>query len=274
MVVPTITGNLAALGMKRLRTVDKPTAMTEDAQLDALWQRYRQGDRGAYEALVEAYLPLVKSTVGRMALTIPSFISREELYSSGCVGLLAAMERYDPSREARFTTYAITRIRGAVLDDLRSRDEVGRVTRGRLTRIQEAENELKNRGDDLAPEKVAEEAGLTLDEYWDAELGEISAKRVSLSETTDEGGRTLGEMLQSRRQEKPGERLEMQEIVDRVQNLLTEKERLLVVLYYSEGLTLKEIGVILGVTESRVCQLHTAMATRVRKDLEKIGISL
>ena len=98
-----------------------------------LWRRYRSGDQTAYDELVEAYLPLVKVTVGRMALTIPSFISREELCSAGAMGLLSAVRRYDPSREAKFTTYAITRIRGAILDELRQRDVLGRVTRERVT---------------------------------------------------------------------------------------------------------------------------------------------
>lgn len=250
------------------------SVMAEETALDDLWTQYRAGDREAYEALVEAYLPLVKTTVGRMALTIPSFINKEELYSAGCVGLLSAVERYDPSREAKFTTYAITRIRGSILDELRQHDVLGRVTRDRVTRIHSAESELQNRGEELTPEAVAGEAGLSLDEYWDAEMGEMASRRVSLSEVTEDGQHTLEDLIAARRNQEPGQRLELEEIIEYVEDALTDKEKLLVVLYYSEGLTLKEIGVLMDVSESRICQLHTAMTKRLRAKLEKIGIYL
>ncbi len=237
-----------------------------------LWRRYRAGDQAAYEALVEAYLPLVKVTVGRMALTIPSYISREELFSAGSMGLLSAIQRYDPRREAKFTTYAITRIRGSILDELRQRDVLGRVTRERVTRIHHAENELQNRGDDVSAEDIAKEAGLTIDEYWDAEMGELASRQISLSELAEDGEHSLEDLLQGRQDPSMGTRVEVNEVIDVVQNLLTDKEKMLVVLYYSEGLTLKEIGEIMQVSESRVCQMHTAMAQRVRKRLEKSGI--
>jgi RNA polymerase sigma factor FliA len=245
-----------------------------DSEIEKLWERYRAGDRQAYESLVEAYLPMVKVTVGRLAVMVPQFVSREELYSAGAMGLLSAVERYDPSREAKFTTYAITRIRGAILDELRSHDLLGRVTRERLTRIQDAESELQNRGEELAPETVAKEAGLSIDEYWDAEMGALATRQISLSETSADGEHTLEDLLASRQPNAPGHEMEVEEVVRVVQDLFTEKERQLVVLYYQQGLTLKEIGEVLRVTESRVCQMHTAMVTRIRKELTKIGFSL
>lgn len=244
------------------------------AETDRLWRRYRTGDRQAYEALVDVYLPLVKVTVGRLAMMVPQYISREELYSAGAMGLLSAIERYDPSREAKFTTYAITRIRGSILDELRTHDVLGRVTRERVTRIQDAERELLNRGEEPQPETVAKEAGLSIEEYWDAEMGALATRQISLSEMTGDDGHTLEDLLESRQEEAPGQRLEAEEMIRVVQGLLTEKERQIVVLYYHEGLTLKEIGSILKVTESRVCQLHTAMVDRIRKKLSKMGIPL
>ncbi len=237
-----------------------------------LWRRFRQGDRDAYEALVEAHLPLVKVTVGRMALTLPRSVPREDLYSAGCLGLLLAVRRYDPSREAKFTTYAITRIRGAILDELRQRDLLGRVTRDRVTRIRRAENELQGRGQEPTPEAVAKEAGLSENEYWEAEMGELASHQVSLSEVTEDGEHALEDLLQNQQTPAMGHRMEVDEVIQVVQDLLTDKERLLVVLYYNEELTLKEIGEIMQVSESRVCQIHTAMAKRVRKKLEKMGI--
>ncbi|MHC4885040.1 MAG: sigma-70 family RNA polymerase sigma factor, partial [Planctomycetota bacterium] len=166
----------------------------------ALWDDYRAGKAGAYDDLVEAYLPLVKITVGRMAVNLPSFIDYEELYSTGCVGLLSAVDRYDPSREAKFTTYAITRIRGAVIDELRSHDVLGRVTRERVTKIHEVENQAKGHGEVLSAEEIAERAGLSLHEYHDARRGDRASRMVSLSEPISggEGRQSLAEMLESK----------------------------------------------------------------------------
>lgn len=246
----------------------------EDASRDELWKKMRAGDRDAYEALVDSYLPLVKITVSRMAINLPTFISREELYSAGCVGLVSAVERYDPSRDARFSTYAITRIRGAVLDELRSHDVLGRVVRDRVNRIEKIESELLSRNATANPEDVAAAAGLTMDEYWDAEMGAQAAKRVSLSESSDSSGsrRSLEDLIMSSRDDSPGSRMEMEEILEIVMGMLTEKEKQLVVMYYEEELTLKEIGDIMKVTESRVCQIHGAMIQKIRKRLEKMGI--
>ncbi len=245
----------------------------EDAARAALWDKYRSGDRDAYEALVDSYLPLVKVTVSRMAINLPSFISREELYSAGCVGLVSAVERYDPGRDARFTTYAITRIRGAVLDELRSHDILGRVVRDRVNRIEKVEAELLGSSLVVLPEEIAEKAGLTMDEYWDAEMGAQAAKRVSLSDSSGSGsGRSLEDVLLSGVDDNPGARMEAEEILEVAMGLLTEKEKQLVVMYYEEELTLKEIGDILKVTESRVCQIHGQMIQKIRKHLEKMGI--
>jgi RNA polymerase sigma factor for flagellar operon FliA len=223
----------------------------DDAERGGLWARYRSGDRNAYEALVDSYLPLVKVTVSRMAINLPSFISREELYSAGCMGLVSAVDRYDPGRDARFSTYAITRIRGAVLDELRSHDVLGRVVRDRVNRIERVEAELLSSNADASPEAVAEAAGLTMDEYWDAEMGAQAAKRVSLSDSGGGTRRSLEDVLLAANDSGPGSRIEAEEILDVVMDMLTEKEKQLVVMYYEEELTLKEIGDIMRITESR-----------------------
>ena len=241
---------------------------------EKLWKRYRAGDREAYEELVEQHLYLVKVTVGRIAINIPSYVSRDELLSAGSFGLLKAIELYDPDKEAKFTTYAITRIRGEILDELRRHDTLGRVTRDRVKRIAEAENELLNRGDnDITAENLAEEAGLSMDEYWDAERGNLAAHQISLSELSEDGEHSLESLLAGKDTRSPGHKLEIDEVIQVVEEMLDDKEKLLIVLYYNEGLTLKEIGEYMQVSESRVCQIHTAMATRVRKKLQKIGIS-
>ena len=245
----------------------------DDSSQAELWKKTREGDRAAYETLVDSYLPLVKVTVSRMAINLPSFISREDLYSAGCLGLISAVDKYDPTLDAKFTTYAITRIRGAVLDELRSHDILGRVVRDRVNRIEKVESELLSQGSPAVPEDIAAAAGLSMDEYWDAEMSAQAARRVSLSESNERGGgRSLESAIVAGRSDSPGARLETEEIVRMVMDMLTEKEKQLVVMYYEEELTLKEIGDILKVTESRVCQIHGAMIRKIRKRLEKMGI--
>lgn len=267
---------MTAIPKQQVKRAATPAEPEEDAAKTELWAKFREGDRNAYEALVDSYLPLVKVTVSRMSINLPSFISREELYSAGCLGLVSAVERYDPNRDARFTTYAITRIRGAVLDELRSHDTLGRVVRDRVNRIERVESELLSRNAVATPEEIAAAAGLSMDEYWDAEMGAQAAKRVSLSESSDhdgEGGRrTLEDLIGANRDESPSARMEMEEILNLVMGMLTEKEKQLVVMYYEEELTLKEIGELMKITESRVCQIHSAMIQKIRNRLVKMGI--
>ncbi|MDR1613278.1 MAG: FliA/WhiG family RNA polymerase sigma factor [Planctomycetota bacterium] len=245
----------------------------DDARVDELWAKYRAGDRKAYENLVDNYLPLVKVTASRMSINLPSFISREDLCSAGYVGLISAIDRYDSSRDAKFTTYAITRIRGAVLDELRSHDILGRVVRDRVNRIERTESELLSKNSHASPEEIAAGAGLSMEEYWDAEMGAQAARRISLSDTGTGGARrSLEDVLLISKDDDPGARLEMEEILERIMEMLTEKEKRLVVMYYEEGLTLKEIGELLHVTESRVCQIHGAMIHKIRKRLAAIGV--
>lgn len=264
-------------GKNKAEAVVPPRAESplDDTGREELWTKTRAGDRDAYEALVDSYLPLVKITVSRMAINLPSFISREDLYSAGYLGLVSAVDRYDSSRDAKFSTYAITRIRGAVLDELRSHDVLGRVVRDRVSRIERAESELLSRNAFASPEEIAEGAGLSMDEYWDAEMGAQAARRISLSDTGAGGSRrSLEDILLSNRDDSPGARLEAEEILEKVMGMLTDKEKQLVVMYYEEELTLKEIGELLNVTESRVCQIHGAMIQKIRKRLAAMGVPL
>lgn len=257
------------------KKVETKDAKEADEHRD-LWKKYRAGDRHAYEQLVESYLPMVKITVGRVAINIPTYIDREELYSAGCVGLLSALERYDPEREAKFTTYAMTRIRGSIIDELRQHDMLGRVTRDRVNRIGLAAQELQNQGVEAGDEEIAEQAGLTMDEYWDAEAGKQATRMVSLNNTSnnenDEDAAFAELLAIKKRNTNPGHAIETAEIIELIYSMLDEKEQLLVVLYYNEELTLKEVGVVMEVSESRVCQMHTAMVAKIKKNMNKRGI--
>ena len=248
--------------------------MTDDDNAD-LWEEYRNGDRNAYEKLVEAYLPMVKVTVGRMSVNVPGYVDREDLYSAGCMGLLSAIKRYDSTREAKFTTYALTRVRGAIIDELRNHDTLGRVTRDRVTRINNAEQELRSIGTEVTSEKVAKKAGLTMNEFWDAAIGEQASRMIRINDTSENDNHSFADVLANKKKtNEPGYNIETEEVVNLIYELLDEKEQLLVVLYYQEELTLKEIGQVMNVSESRVCQIHTAMTNKIRKKMEKKGIYL
>ncbi len=248
--------------------------MTDDDNAE-LWKLYREGDREAYEELVEAYLPMVKVTVGRMSVNVPSYVDREDLYSAGCMGLLSAIKRYDETREAKFTTYALTRIRGSIIDELRNHDTLGRVTRDRVSRINKAEQEIRSTGGELSSESIAERAGLTMNEFWDAEIGEQASRMIRINDSSENDNHTFADVLANKKKtNEPGYNIETEEIIELIYDLLDEKEQLMVVLYYQEELTLKEIGRIMNVSESRVCQIHSAMTTKIRKKLEQKGIYL
>ncbi len=241
-----------------------------------LWNGYRGGSKEDFEKLVESYLPLVKITVGRMAMNLPDFIEYEELYSTGCVGLLNAIERYDPSREAKFSTYAITRIRGSVIDDLRKHDMLGRIIRDRVTKIKKAEDTLKKKGKISSPEDIAAIAGITMEEYNVAIMGDKASRMISLSEpiaNTEGTAQTLADLLEAKGV--AGEEaldFEDDEMISYIDKMLSDREKLLVALYYHEELTLKEIGKVMEISESRVSQIHASMIEKIRKNLKKVGI--
>jgi RNA polymerase sigma factor for flagellar operon FliA len=243
-------------------------------ELKDLWRRYkRDNDQDARERLVLAYSPLVKYVSGRLGSGLPAHVEEADLISYGLVGLISAIERFELEREIKFETYAITRIRGAIIDELRSIDWVPRSVRARAREIERANRKLEN---DLqrAPtdEEVAAELKITvnefnesllqisnstvaaLDEMWT--IGDASGDQVSLLDTiTDENAPD------------PAQIMDETDLKDRVAEAITrlpEREKLVVALYYYENLTLREIGEVLGVTESRISQLHTKAVLRLR----------
>jgi RNA polymerase sigma factor for flagellar operon FliA len=239
---------------------------------DKLWSRYRANrNKADFDRLVEHYLPLVKVAAGRLAMHLPSFIREEDLYSAGCVGMLSAVENYDPGRDVRFETYALNRIRGSMLDELRSMDMLTRGVRERASRIRRAERELRDEGKGLNPEAVAGRAGMSVEELCDTERALAVAHLASLDDESDEEGHTAASLVADDSADSPLEALEREELLELVKEEMNDKDRLLVVLYYHEELTLREIGAILGVSESRVSQMHTEMTKRLQYRVEMAG---
>ncbi len=248
--------------------------MSSENPLDEeqVWARYvANRNRADFDRLVEHYLPLVKVAAGRLALHLPSFIREEDLYSAGCVGILSAVEKFDTKREVRFETYALSRVRGAMLDELRSMDMLTRGVRERAARIRKAEQQLRDDGKALTPEEVAELAGMTVEALCDTERALTTASLSSLDSEADEEGHTAASLVADESAADPLENLEREELLALVKEEMNEKDRLLVVLYYHEELTLREIGAILGVSESRVSQMHTEMVKRLQYKVEISG---
>ncbi|MDZ7338310.1 MAG: FliA/WhiG family RNA polymerase sigma factor [candidate division KSB1 bacterium] len=222
------------------------------------------------------YLPLVKRVIGRMFATLPSFVDRKELFQAGVIGLIQAIDQYDPSEGTKLESYAIPRIRGAILDMLRQMDWATRSLRHKATLIERVIDELCGQlGRCPTEEEVAARLGVDLAQYHSM-LSEVGAAKVLSIDTPlwDEDGevwaRDVPEGTEYPEQlDEQIDRGELQERVVAVLRDLPERERLIMVLYYYEELTFKEIGTILGISESRVCQLHTQTILSIRSQLRR-----
>ena len=251
----------------------------EPSDLDGYWRRFKEsGDQQAREGLILNFSPLVKFVAGRVGVGLPRNVEQSDLISYGMFGLIDAIDKFEPERGIKFETYAVNRIKGAILDELRALDWVPRSVRSRAREIQRSLDELEHRLKRTATEdELAEHMGIPLDTLQN-HLGEISGLGfVALDELIDpseRGSATLGDLLSDPKGIDPGSSFEQQEnrfvLTDAI-NRLPERERLVVTLYYYEGLTLAEIGDVLGVTESRICQIHTKSVMSLRNRMLEPG---
>jgi RNA polymerase sigma factor for flagellar operon FliA len=241
-----------------------------------LWLEYiRTRDLGIRDQLILTYAPLVKYVAGRLGSGLPAHVDEQDLASYGLLGLIGAIERYDPTRDIKFETYAISRIKGSIIDELRAMDWVPRSIRARARDIERAIGQLEAKLH-RAPtdEEIAEKLSLSVDELEEsltdisrssiAALDELwtvssSGDQVALIDTIEdtEGPEPQAALAQTEMREALGEAIAR----------LPEREKLVVTLYYYEELTLREIGEVLGVTESRVSQLHTKAILRLKARL-------
>lgn len=250
--------------------------VTTVPQAEALWQEYRQGgDAGARQELILRYLPLVRIIVSRLPVRLPAHLDREDLLSYGVFGLISALERFDPSRGVKFETFASQRIRGAILDALRQNSWLPRSVSDRLRQLNAAYQRLEQEGkDDPETEELAAAAGMARDEVEDLLAQTICLSWVSLEEflgdREGEGARRVADTLADGDSPDPVRSYEEEELrqalVQALENL-GEKDRLVLTMYYYEEMTLKEIGQVLGVSESRVSQLHARALLRLRQSL-------
>lgn len=218
------------------------------------------------------HLPKVRYIADRIAAKLPPSVERDDLYGAGVIGLIDAVERYDGSRGVAFTTFAEMRVRGAILDNLRALDWASRSSRRRAREIQAAYSKLEQcNGRPATEEEVATEMNIAVAELRDS-LQEIRGLSITtLDECDEETGLSLAEMVadKSATQLDTMERNQQRQLLSEAVERLPERERQVVALYYIEELTMKEIGEVLGVTESRVSQLKSQAAARLRGALSK-----
>ena len=249
--------------------------MSTSTRLDSV-KAYRQaeGTRTGNEREQEVlrHLPLVHTVVDRVAAHLPSTVDRDDLFHAGVIGLIDALGRFDPSRDNAFSTYAVMRIRGQIIDELRARDWVSRGARERSREYHQAVSELMSRHGRMPNDgELSAQLGVTEEELpalereaqlasqisLDAPVGDDAPIAVSIARPDDEAANPARHL----------ERADRQRLVLEVLKTLGEQDRLVIKLYYFENLLMKEIAAVIGVTESRVCQIHSRVIAMLRTRL-------
>ncbi|MEM7263083.1 MAG: FliA/WhiG family RNA polymerase sigma factor [Planctomycetota bacterium] len=258
---------------KKHRLVGK--TRIDDPDLELVWIEYKEmGGQHLRNHLMERYLTLVRYIAERILVKLPQNVELDDLYSAGIFGLMDAIDGFDLERGVKFETYCTTRIRGSILDALRALDWVPRIVRNKAHRLDDTYRELETElGRAPTDPEIADRLELSQVDY-EAMIREASAvSMVSLNDhNSDEGdSKTLRkiDILEDKRGVDPEDEALKREVTEFVTKFLSKKERLIVLLYYFEDLTMREIGATLGLSESRVCQLHSRIVMRLRNQLKK-----
>ncbi len=257
--------------------------MLKEKTEEELWKIYKKTkDKKIREHFVKQYAPRVKYVAGKIAIGMPQNVDFDDLVGYGVFGLLDAIEKFDPNKDIKFKTYAVTRIRGAIYDELRSIDWVPRSVRQKAKELERVIGKLENRlGRSAKDEEIAKELGISVRDLRTLILKISGASILSLSDVWyvgDESDKvSVMETIESPRSLNPDvivEREEVKNIIVQAISDLPDKEKKVLILYYYEDLTLKEIGEVLQVTESRISQLHTKAIMRLRSKLMNIKRSI
>ena len=240
---------------------------------DAMWQTFvTTRSAAAREKLIMRYVHLVRFVVGRLGIPTTSTLDPEDLTSYGIIGLISAIDRFEPERGIKFEAYASARIRGAVIDQLRALNWMPRSTMTRSRQLERVLADLEQRlGRPAHEDEVAAECGITIDRYRqiliDAGTSILSLDAPLTAMRPDDDTSSLGDLLEDYSAPSPSEVLEQREQQEQLAQALLRlpaRERLLLALYYDEELTMKEISQVMHVSESRVCQLHAQAVLRLR----------
>ena len=242
------------------------------AQMPA--KQLAQKDTAFRDQLISEYLPYVKRIVHRIAVHLPSTIDIDDLMNVGVIGLIQAVDRYDPKRDNKFMTYAVFRIKGAVLSELRSRDFLSRSNRRKIRDLENTYLKMEQKlGREVDDVEIAQEMGVSVEQVYRTKqmsnISFISFEELGYS-SRDEKEKLMSYLVDNDDDALTLTRLkEIKEAVARAIELLPEKERLVISLYYLDELTMKETGKVLSITESRVSQIHSQAVRRLRAKLRK-----
>lgn len=241
----------------------------------AVWLEYKQsGDEGLRNALVENFLPLVRYNAERIGAKLPDEIDNDDLVSAGIFGLLDAIDSYDLERGVKFETYCAPRIRGAILDELRNMDWVPRLVRSRASKLDRVSRELESTlGRAPTKPELAQQMKLPPGEFEKLMRDATAVTQVSLSRKYSETDSSKEvceiDVLEDKRGRNPVSELQRRDLKEMVTRGLTRAERLILILYYYEEMTMKEIGATLDLSESRVSQMHSAILKRLKEQLDR-----
>ena len=270
-----MTATVQKAGTKRAKADKRQQLGTmgfgEPPEIEELWVTYKKTrDPHLRNRLIERYYPLVRYISERLLSTLPRSIELDDLTSAGLFGLMDAIEGFDLTRGIKFKTYCTTRGRGSILDELRSQDWVPRLVRLKANKITRAWKTLEARfGREPSEPEMAEELGITVQEYQQMTDEANPVTIYSLSDKFDDsqadGGMEKSDVIADRRTESPLECLNRRDVIEVLTRNLSQKEKRIVIMYYYEGLTMKEIGRILDLTESRVCQIHSNVIARLKE---------
>jgi RNA polymerase sigma factor for flagellar operon FliA len=262
-------------------TDPKLKARLQDEEDQQLWEQYKTNhDQRIKDALIMKYASFVKYVAGRIAVNLPSNVEFDDLVSYGILGLIDAIDKYDSDRNVKFKTYAKTRIRGAIFDELRVLDWTPRSIRQKARKLEKAYAKLEGKlGRDARDEEVAEYLNIDISELHKLFDETKKSLLLSLDEIfyDDEEGSSRFDFIEDQKSDNPQTKIEEAEakkiLADAISKL-SDRERMVITLYYYEELTSKEIGKILGVSDSRVSQLHTKAILRLRGRLSRIKEAL
>ncbi len=249
-----------------------------DVELDEIWRVYKKtGDQNLRDILLETHMPLVRMIAERLLQTLPKSIELDDLQSAGVFGLMDAIDGFDLSRGIKFKTYCTTRIRGSILDELRSQDWVPRLVRLKAHKLDKAMRKLEGElGRQPNQMELAKEMEMSLEELSSTAQEANARAMFSLSEKWDDGDDDKDmekvEILADKNSADPADQIDQRDVFETITRNLTKRERLIIIMYYHEGLTMREIGEIMELTESRVCQIHTNVMARLKAQLDHANL--
>jgi RNA polymerase sigma factor for flagellar operon FliA len=266
----------AEAGQTPLAFIREESMVTHvDVDVPQLWRDYKtEATLPLRNTLVELYLPLVKYNAERIWARLPDGVDLDDLISAGVFGLMDAIDAFDLERGVKFETYCVPRIRGAMLDELRTMDWVPRLVRSKHTKLEEARKALEAElGRPPGSQEMAAKLGLTIEDYEKLEGDATAVSLVSLNkkwyETDSYKDVREIDILEDKKAEDPTHKLQNRDLMRLVTRGLNRSERLIIILYYYEDMTMKEIGATLDLSESRVSQMHSSIVARLQQQLSK-----